>query len=201
VGLGDTLTLDTPAGPQPFRIVLVYTDYCADIGILFTTRAAYTRIFRDDLVDLYSVYVKAGGSAARIGAQIAERFGTRYGLLALDSERYKHDLIGLIERSMTLARATELVAVVVAGLGIINALLVGVLDRRREIGVLLGSALSAYMVREALSIEVGWHIPVHFSGWVFAETFALAMPVAALAAWWPIRWASRLEVVDALQYE
>lgn len=232
LGLGDSVTLDTPAGPQPFRIVLVYTDYRADIGILFTTRSAYTRIFRDDLVDLYSVYVRAGASVAQVRAQIAERFGARYGLLALGSERYKDDLIGLIDRSMTLARATELVAVVVAGLGIINALLVGVLDRRREIGVLkalgadrkqlsrivlteamliaftsalvgvlLGTTLSAYVVREALSIEVGWHIPVHFSGWVFAETFALAIPVAALAAWWPIHWASRLEVVDALQYE
>jgi putative ABC transport system permease protein len=232
VGLGDSLTLDTPEGPRPFRIALVYTDYRADIGIVFTTRAAYRRIFQDDLVDLYSVYVKAGASVARIRAQIAERFGVQYGVLALGSDEYKHELVDLIDRSMSLARATELVAVVVAGLGIINALLVGVFDRRREIGVLkalgadrkqlgrivwmeamliactsalvgvlLGTALSAYMVLEALGIEVGWHIELHLSGWVFVETFVLAIPVALLAAWWPIRWASRLEVVDALQYE
>jgi putative ABC transport system permease protein len=210
----------------------VYTDYRADIGILFTTRSAYRRIFQDDLVDLYSVYVKQGGSVARVRAQIAESLGARYGALALGSEEYKQELIGLIDRSMQLARATELVAVVVAGLGIINALLVGVLDRRREIGVLkalgtdrkqlsrivlmeamliactsalvgvlLGTVLSAYMVLEALGIEVGWHIELHLSVWVFGETFLLAIPVALLAAWWPIRWASRLEVVDALQYE
>jgi len=232
LGLGDSVTLDTPDGPKPFRIALVYTDYRADIGILFTTRSAYQRIFRDDLVDLYSVYVSEHASVEQVRARIAQTFGARYGLLALGSEEYKRDLVGVIDRTMTLARATELVAVVVAGLGIINALFVGVLDRRREIGVLkalgadrkqvgrivlaeavliactaavlgtlLGVALSAYMVLEALRLEVGWHIGLHLSGWVLAEAFLLAIPIAVLAAWWPIRWATRLEVVDALQYE
>jgi putative ABC transport system permease protein len=221
LALGDSITLDTPAGPKPFRIVLVYTDYRADIGILFTPRSTYERIFGDDLVDLYSVYVTDRTAIEQVRARIAQSFGERYGLLALGSDEYKRDLVDIIDRTMTLARATELVAVVVAGLGIINALLIGVLDRRREIGVLkalgadrkqlrrvvlteavliacaaallgtlLGMALSAYMVLEALRIEVGWHIAMHVSGWIFAEAFVLAIPIAVLAAWWPIRWAS-----------
>jgi putative ABC transport system permease protein len=232
VGLGDSVTLDTPAGPQLFRIALIYTDYRADIGILFTTRSAYKRIFRDDLVDLYSVYLAEGTAADATRTLISERFGARYGLMALGSTQYKRDLVGLVDRSMSLSRATELVAVVVAGLGIINALFVGVFDRRREIGLLralgtatrqlhrvvliealliacsaallgllLGTVLSAYMVLEALRIEVGWHIRLHLSGWVYAEAFVLAIPIACLAAWWPMRWAGRLEIVDALQHE
>lgn len=232
LGLGDSVTLDTPAGPRSFRIVLVYSDYRADLGILFTTRAAYVRIFRDELVDMYSIYVAPRASVEDVRAQVAQRFGERYGLLALGSAEYKRDLVDIIERTMTLARATELVSVIVAGLGIINALLVGVLDRRREIGVLkalgtdrkqlirvvvtealliagcaaflatvLGMALSAYVVLEVLRIEVGWNIPVQVSNWVAVEAFVIALPIALLAAWWPSRWASRLEVVDALQYE
>jgi putative ABC transport system permease protein len=232
LGIGDSVKLDTPDGPKTFRIALIYTDYRADIGILFTTRAAYERIFKDELIDLYSVYVTGRSAVERVRAQVAQRFGERYGLLALGSGEYKRDLVDIIDRTMTLARATEVVAVVVAGLGIINALLVGVLDRRREIGVLkalgadrkqisrvvlteavliactaallgtlLGTALSAYMVLEALRIEVGWHIPMHLSAWIFAEGFVMAIPIAIIAAWWPIRWASRLEVVDALQHE
>jgi ABC-type lipoprotein release transport system permease subunit len=69
------------------------------------------------------------------------------------------------------------------------------------IGVLLGTAHSAYMVLETLGIEVGWNIPLHLSSWVLCETFVMAIPVALVAAWWPTRWASRLEVVEALQYE
>jgi putative ABC transport system permease protein len=230
--LGDSVTLETPAGPKTFKIALVYTDYRADIGILFTTRSAYQRIFRDDLVDLYSVYLTKPTLVERVREQIARLFGERYGLLALGSREYKRDLAGVIDRTMTLARAIELVAVVVAGLGIINALLVGVLDRRREIGVLkalgtdrrqlsfivlveavliactaallgtlLGMALSSYVVLEALRIQIGWRIGLHVSGWMFVEAFMFAIPLAVCAAWWPIRWAGRLEVVEALHYE
>ncbi len=232
VGMGDQLTLPTPDGPRRFRIVLVYTDYRSDVGILFTTRATYTRIWRDPLVDLYSVYLSDRAPAEAARQQIATRWGEQYGLLALGGSDYRHELVGLVDRSMMLSRATELVAVVVAILGIINALLVGVLDRRREIGVLkalgaarhqldrmvlteavliactaallgvlLGSCLSAYMVIEALRLQIGWRITLHLSGWVMAETFVVALLVAWVAAWWPMRWTARLEVVDALQYE
>ncbi|HEX7477425.1 MAG TPA: FtsX-like permease family protein [Polyangiales bacterium] len=232
VGLGDVVTLRTPSGPRPFRIVLVYTDYRADIGILFTTRAAYTRIWGDHLVDLYSVYLTKGEPAEPVRAQIAHGWGERYGLLVLGSSDYRRELVGLVDRSMTLSRATEFVAVVVAILGIINALMVGVIDRRREIGVLkaigaareqldrmvltesvliactaallgvlLGTGLSAYMVIEALRLQVGWRIAFHLSGWVVAETFVVALLVAWVAAFWPMRWAARLEIVDSLHHE
>jgi putative ABC transport system permease protein len=232
VGMGEVISLQTPDGPKPFRIVLVYTDYRADIGILFTTRAAYTRIWRDDLVDLYSVYLAKGASAEHARRQIATRWGERYGVLAIGSSSYRGELIGLVDRSMMLSRATELVAVAVAVLGIINALLVGMLDRRREIGVLkalgaaagqlrrmvltesvliaftsallgvlLGTCLSAYMVIEALRLQIGWRVAFHLSAWVVAEIFAVALLVACVAAWLPTRWTTRLEVVDALQYE
>lgn len=232
VGLGDSVTLDTPTGPHTFRVELVYNDYRADLGILLTTRSAYKRFFGDDLVDLYSVYLSKDADGERVRAQIAKNFGARYGLLALGSADYKRDLWALVDRAMILARTTELVAVLVAGLGILNVLLVGVLDRRREIGVLkaigadhkqlarvvltealliactaallgvlLGTTLSVYMVTEALRIEVGWQLSLHLSGWVVVQAFALAIPIAAVAALWPIRWSHRLEVVDALQYE
>lgn len=230
--LGDTVTLATPDGPRRFRIAIVYTDYRSDLGILFTTRSAYTRIWKDTLVDLYSVYTARRVSADDVRSRIAREWGERYGLLALASGQYRKDLVSLVDRSMSMSRASELVAVVVAALGIINALLVSVLDRRREIGVLkavgadrsqinrmvlteavlvvctaallgvlLGGALSAYMILEAVRLQVGWQIHLRLSGWVIAEVFVAALPIAWLAAWWPMRWTERVEVVQALQYE
>ncbi|MFI5307923.1 MAG: FtsX-like permease family protein [Polyangiales bacterium] len=232
IGVGDVVTLDTPEGRRRFRIALVYTDYRADIGILFTSRATYTRIWHDTQVDLYSVYLARNAPLERARSEISRRWGARYGLLALGNAQYRDQLLSLVDRSMGLSRAIELVAIVVAGLGIINALLVSVLDRRREIGMLkaigaerfqlnrmvltealliactaallgalLGMGLSAYMVLEALRIQIGWHLTLRFSGLVLCETFLLALPVALLSAFWPMRWTSRLPIVEALQYE
>jgi putative ABC transport system permease protein len=232
LGMGDDVTLQSPHGPIKFRIVLVYSDYRADTGILFTTRDTYKRIWRDPLVDLYSVYLKTGTAAGPVRAQIVAKWAERDGLLALANEEYRRELVALIDRSMALARATEFVAVFVAILGIINTLLVGVFDRRRELGVLkaigaarrqltnmvlteslliaataallgvlLGTGLSAYMVIEALRLQVGWRIAFQLSAWVIGEAFVIALAVAWLAAWLPMRWAARLEVIKALQYD
>jgi putative ABC transport system permease protein len=232
-GMGDEVTLQTPDGPRTFDIVLVYSDYRSDTGILFTTRDAYKRIWHDSLVDLLSVYVKPGtSSVSSVRSEIAAKWGARDGLLALANDEYRRELIELVDRSMALARSTELVAVFVAILGIINTLLVGVFDRRREIGVLkaigaassqltrmvltesmliattaallgvlLGTGLSAYMVVEALRLQVGWRIAFQLSGWVIVQAFVVALCVAWLAAWTPMRWTAKLEVVDALQYD
>jgi len=232
LGLGDEVELETPDGKRKFRIDLIYADYRADIGILMTDREVYERIWRDSQVDLYSVYLSEGASTAGVRERIAKSWGGRYGLLVLGSAKYRGELLGLIQRSMALSRASELVAVVVAVLGIINALMVSVLDRRREIGllkavgavrtqlhrmvlteslliattaallgVLLGAALSSYMVTEALRLQVGWRLDFHLSPWVILETFAAAAVVAWLAAWAPARWAAGLDVSDALAYE
>ena len=52
---------------------------------------------------------------------------------------------GFIDRSFALTRAMELVAIIVALLGIVNTLVVSVIDRRTEIGIL--KAIGAASVR------------------------------------------------------
>ena len=68
-------------------------------------------------------------------------------------------------------------------------------------GVLLGALLSAYMVVEALRLQVGWQMRFHVPIWVVLEAFVAAQLVAWAAAFWPMRLASRLQLVEALQYE
>ena len=67
--------------------------------------------------------------------------------------------------------------------------------------MLLGSALSAYMVLEALRLEIGWSISLRLSGWVLLEAFVLALPIAWAASVLPMQWAGKLEVLEALQAE
>jgi putative ABC transport system permease protein len=232
VGLGDVITLQTPQGPRPFRIALVYVDYSADLGVLTTTRAVYKRIWRDALVDAYGVYLKKGTPTDGVRARIAHDWGARYGLLALGNRAYKDQLMKLIDRSFALMHATEIVAIVVAVLGIVNTLLVTVIDRRMEIGILkaigaartqvqrmlitegmligfaaallgvaFGTLFSAYIIKELMLFQVGWQMSWQLSGWAVLETFVVAQLVAVVAAWWPMRAAGNLDVVDALQYE
>ena len=153
VKLGDRVELQTPNGPRSFDIALIYVDYGSDQGILLTTRAVYKRVWADSLVDSFGVYLREGADIARARARVADDLGKRYRLLALSNGEYKAEFMRFIDGSFALTRATELVAIIVAILGIINTLLVTVMDRRTEIGVLKAIGADAKQVQQMLITE------------------------------------------------
>lgn len=230
--LGDKVTLQTPKGPREFEIVLVYVDYSADSGILLTDRSVYREIWDDTLVDSFGLYLEQGTSYQAVRDKITEDLGKRYRLVVLSNGQYKQEVFGTIDRTFSLTRATEFVAIIVAILGIINTLLVTVMDRRTEIGmlkaigadssqvqsmlitegaliglsstlvgVLFGSAFSAYIVKELMRFQVGWNMTWQMSPWVVIQIFIAAQIVTFISVWLPMRSADRIDAVEALHYE
>jgi putative ABC transport system permease protein len=232
LGVGSIVRLQTPTGPRDFRIALVCVDYSSDLGVLSTTRSVYTRLWKDRLVDSYGVYLEKHAALEPIRARIARDWTRSYHLMVLGNRQYKQEVMKLLDSAFALTRATELVAVIVAVLGIVNTLLVTVIDRRMELGILkaigaarfqiermfiteasliglaaalvgvgFGTLFSAYVIKELLRFQIGWHLRWELSALTVLETFVLAQMVAIVAAWWPMRSAGQLDVVDALQYE
>lgn len=232
VDLGDTIEVDTPSGRHTFRIDLIYVDYSSDIGVLTTTRDVYERLFMDSTVDSFGIYLKPGADPDVLRSEVAKRWGKQHGLLVIGNTDYKRELMGLIDRTFLLTRAIELIAIFVAVLGIVNTLLVNVLDRRTELGALkalgavrgqltrmfiteasllslcaaivgtvTGAVFSLYITEELLPLQLGWRVTWKFSPEIVLETFVVAQVVALVAAVWPMRAATKIEVRDALQYE
>jgi len=135
-----------------------------------------------------------------------------------------------LARVFVLFDALALIAVVVAGLGIVNTLTMNVLERVRELGVLRATGMTRRQIWRMIVVEagvlgivgavlgcvtglvVGRALTVLAAGppvapsvaidWAaLAATAAFGIIVAILAAVWPARLASRLEIVQALQYE
>ena len=150
---GDVVTLQTPEGPRDFRIAMVYVDYTADIGLLCTTREVYTRIWKDRLVDSFGVYLRKGTPADPIRDRIVHDYGSDFELMVLENQQYQDELLKMIDRSFALTRAMELVAIIVAVLGIVNTLLVTVIDRRMEIGILKAIGASGGQIRKMFVVE------------------------------------------------
>jgi putative ABC transport system permease protein len=232
VKLGDELTVDTPSGPHQFKIALIYVDYNQEAGILSTTTEVYRRLWNDSLVDWYGVFLSKGTPAPVARERIAREWGGKHDLMVLGNGQFKSEAGNLIDRSFALSRALELVAIIVAVLGIVTTLLVAVTDRRTELGILkaigavrsqvarmfiveasliglaasvvgafLGTLLSMYAVKELLRFEVGWYLTWRFATAAAVETFIISQVAALIGAWWPMRSAAKLDVVDALQYE
>lgn len=146
VAVGDEVTLPGPRGPVRLRVLATMPDYSWSRGTLFLDRAAYVRLFGDTRLDVVHVF-DAGPEAA---ATVA-RYAADNGLAVLEREAMRAFVAELIDRVFLLAFLQELVIGLVAGLGVVTALLISVLQRKRELGLLLAvGATPSQVVRAVL---------------------------------------------------
>lgn len=138
---GDILELDTPSGRQRLPIVAVAVDYVSPEGTVVVWRDVYKKLWRDPLVTGFAVEVKPGFTAASVKNAIDAQFGTR-GLIATLNAELRGQFDQLMDESFGYTKAIELAALVIGLLALLSALLVNLLARQRELGMLRAIGLS-----------------------------------------------------------
>jgi putative ABC transport system permease protein len=136
VRAGDAITLPGQDGEFTVQVIGTIVDYSWNHGTLIMNRSDYLDHFADDKVDLFDVYLKDGRSAADAQKAILSRFGGPYGLHALTRHEFQERIDDMIERLYGIAYAQQIVVMLVATLGVIMSLVISVLQRRREMGLL-----------------------------------------------------------------
>jgi putative ABC transport system permease protein len=153
--VGDTILLPARGGQVPLRVAGVKIDYTSDQGTITIDRELYARLYDDRRVDTYKLYLKPGSDAEAVRRVVSERWGERYNLFVLTYKEFKAGIISLLDQVFGIMHALELVAIVIAVLGVVNALLASVLDRVREIGVLRAIGMRRRQVRLMVMAEGG----------------------------------------------
>jgi putative ABC transport system permease protein len=141
---GDHITLTTPSGEVKFHVLGAIEDYSWNLGAIFMNRRDYLKYWRDASITVFEVYVKGGAdpdkekadNAARDAKQAISTRLSAYDLHALTRVELKSRIVELIERLYRVALGQEIVVVLVSALGVVTALLISVLQRRREMGLL-----------------------------------------------------------------
>ena len=155
-GLGDTIRLPTPSGLIPFDVLGVYVDYSSDSGSVLIDRALYKKIWRDELVDAFDLWLAPGADQEAVIRKIKEDYGEKYQLFVSTHRQLRETVVDIMERSFSVNYAVEIIAVVVAIFSVINTLLASVLDRTREIGVLRAIGATQRQLRRMVVAEAGW---------------------------------------------
>ena len=154
VKVGQTIDLPGPNGPVPLRIAGTVRDYSWSRGTIFMDRARYAKLFGDDLIDMCHVFLKPG-QADTAGSRPVEKYTADHGLFVTDRDSLRKFLSELINRIYLLAYLQQIVVGVVAALGVVTALLISVLQRKRELGLLLAvGATPGQVLRSVLAEAV-----------------------------------------------
>ena len=230
--VGDAFFLDAPDGERAFTVagVIAYTlPARSPDGALLVSLADARTVFGANAAALW-VMVPVPEISAEAYAWAVRSTAASLAGEALTSRELAAELARSLDQLVSLFDVLALVAVVVATLGIVNTLTVGVYERVREIGILRAHGMTAGQVRAMVVVEAAimgavGGILAGVSGLIlasvvvrlgasrdFASGLSLPVPlvvgvillgtlVAAIAALYPARLASRLPIVTAVQYE
>ena len=149
---GDVVTLETPSGPVGFSVAGVYNDYSSDAGVVLLDIATYRRVFRDDSVNSIAVFAAPGSDLAALRSAIVRSVLPLR--IDVSTNRELRDLVvRIFDRTFAITYALDVIAIVIAVMGVVSTLFALVLERRREFGLLRYLGVTARGVRATVLAE------------------------------------------------
>jgi putative ABC transport system permease protein len=149
---GDSIILPESREPVPFHVIGTVVDYSWNRGTIIMDRDVYKRCFHDSLVDAYDVYVWPGKDPDVVREAVNRLWGVEHALVILKRDELRQRIADMIRRLFGIAYSQEIVVGLVAAMGVVMALLISVLQRRRELGLLRAvGATRAQILRTVLA--------------------------------------------------
>ncbi len=151
---GDTLELATPSGKASFRVLGTVVDYGSPEGTLYLSRDVYKRLWNDPLVSAFAVEVAPGHTPEQVQRAIEAALGPR-GLIATRNSQLREQFDVMMDESFGYTKAIEVAALGIGLLALLSTLLVSLLSRQRELGMLRAIGMSrGQLVRMVLGEAV-----------------------------------------------
>ncbi len=154
VKAGDTIRLSLGAYQANFRITDVYYDYSSERGNILMSRKTLLRYLPDPAPSNIAVYTKLDARSDTVRAEIEQAAAGKRVIVSSNRE-LRVEAVRIFDRTFAITYALEAVAVLVAVMGIAGALLVLVMDRRREIGLLRFLGAATGQLRKLILVEAG----------------------------------------------
>jgi len=156
---GATATLNTADGPAQITIADVYYDYSNDRGTINLPFDVYQHWFGEPPASNLALYAAPGISSdvlrQRVLTRLAAGASGSSGVVVHDNVTLRREIFRIFDQTFRITYALELVALIVAILGVTNTLLAVALERERELGILRFLGSTPRQTRNMLLAEAG----------------------------------------------
>jgi putative ABC transport system permease protein len=186
---GDSVAIDTAAGPVAFRISAVYRDYASERGSVAMSHRTYLRHFppRDDAG--LGVYAAPGVGAARLEQALRAAMGPAADVRLQSNASLRALSLAVFDQTFAVTDLLRLLALGVAFVGIVSALLAQQMERltdyalmralgfRRDelLRVVLSQTLATGAVAATLAVPVGLVLAVLLIDVINVRSFGWTM--------------------------
>ncbi len=152
--VGDTVALPIGDGAEEFEVAAVYYDYSAEQGYVIGHREVLMEFLPDQQLTSAAVYLADGSDLEAARSKIIQAVAGSRVRVARNRELRKR-ANQVFDRTFAITYALELVAIIVAILGMAGALLTLVIDRKTDLGVLRILGATKKQIRELVLAQAG----------------------------------------------
>jgi len=150
-----TITLYTNEGPRVFDVAGIYYDYATSEGTVIMAIDDYRRFWDDDAVTGLAVHLEPGIDADRIARDLEERSAPVQRVLVRPNQALREAALVVFDRTFAITGALQMLATIVAFIGVLSALLSLQLDKQRQLGILRAVGLTARELWGLVLLETG----------------------------------------------
>jgi putative ABC transport system permease protein len=173
IDVGDIVDLPTPSGILHLPVAAIVRSFVSDRGAVFIDRQMFNARWRDERVDGYEVVLKPGADPDWTREALTARVATVAPALVSTRQEFVAQVRNTLEGFYALTRLAIWMALVVAFTGIATSLLISVVDRSRDIGVMRAIG--------AGRIQIGGAVVLEALG-IAGCALAIAIPIGELLA-------------------
>ena len=148
------VTLRVAQGERVFTVSGVYYDYASDAGVILMRRDLFQTAFGDNAISSIAMYLAEERSAADTAAAFRKQFAGRELLISANRELRDNALI-VFDRTFAITSALNLLATVVAFIGVLSALMALQIERTREFGMLRANGMTLRQLWRMTLLETG----------------------------------------------
>ncbi|MEZ4860432.1 MAG: FtsX-like permease family protein [Caldilineaceae bacterium] len=171
--VGDEIALRSDRGLTRFTVVGVAVNFDVQ-AVVFMYDAVYRRFWDDDKYSAAALFLAPGVTLTEKVNEIRAHFAGQQELLVRSNRGLRENALVVFDRTFAITVALQLLATVVAFIGILSTLMSLQLERSREIGVLRATG----MTRQQL-----WRLSLLETGLIGSSAGLIAIPMGlALAA-------------------
>jgi putative ABC transport system permease protein len=149
------VTLNTDQGRHEFPVIGIYYDYASTQGTVLMNLDTYRSLWQDPSITAVDLRLASGADPEAVANGLQASLAPIQSLLVRPNRALRQDVLVVFDRTFAITGALQLLATIVAFIGVLSALLSLELERQRELGILRAVGLTVRQLWGLIMLETG----------------------------------------------